>query len=207
MRTVSRRCRPRAGCTSRSLPICVRSNWVTALRAVSVGPRLRPWDGIHIAQVVKQYAHKRVISVVRRVVQGTQAQAEVLLLQTQGDGLINCAYIERLNATFRSRLTALVRRGRALARQITTLHCAMYLVGTVYNFCTYHQSLRVPLYLTYQRLRLLRRTPAIAAGITDHRWSVHELLSFRVPPPRWEPPRRRGRPSSAVKALIAQWCT
>jgi hypothetical protein len=61
--------------------------------------------------------------------------------------MINVAYIERLNATFRSRIVALVRRRRALARQIPTLHDGMYLVATVYNFCTYHQSLRVPLYL------------------------------------------------------------
>jgi transposase-like protein len=170
-------------------------------------PRLRPWDGIHIAQVIKQYARKRVVGVTRRVVQGTQAQVEALLHKTQGQGVINTAYIERLNATFRSRITALVRRGRALARQVNTLHDVMYLVGTVYNFCTYHQSLRVPLYLPHHRRRWLRRTPAIAAGITDHRWSVQELLSFRVPPLRWNPPKRRGRPSNATKALITQWCT
>ena len=170
-------------------------------------PRLRPWNGIHIAQVVKQYARKRVAGVTRRVVQGTQAQVEALLHQTQGKGVINTSYIERLNATFRSRITALVRRGRALARQVNTLHDVMYLVGTVYNFCTYHKSLRVPLYLPHHRRRWLRRTPAIAAGITDHLWTVEELLSFRVPPPRWKPPKRRGRPSNAMKTLVTQWCT
>jgi len=170
-------------------------------------PPLRPWDGIYIAQVVKQYAHKHVVAVRRRIVQGTQAQIDTLLQHTQGGGLINTAYIERLNATFRSRITALIRRGRALARQTVTLHHAMYLVGTVYNFCTYHKSLRVPLYLPNDRRRWLRRTPAIAAGITDHLWTVHELLSFRVPPPPWKPPNRRGRPSNATKALVAQWCS
>ena len=170
-------------------------------------PRLRPWDGVLIAQVVKQHARKRVVGVTRRVVQGTWSQVEALLQQTQGGRLINTAYIERLNATFRSRITALVRRGRALARHMPTLHHMMYLVGTVYNFCTYHNSLRVPLYLPHQRRRWLRRTPAIAAGITDHRWTVDELLLFRVPPPRWKPPKRRGRPSNATKALVAQWCT
>ena len=170
-------------------------------------PRLRPWDGVHIAQVVKQYARKRVVGVARRVVQGTRAQVEALLQETQGGGLINTAYIERLNATFRSRITALVRRGRALARQVNTLHAAMYLVGTVYNFCTYHKSLRVPLYLPRGRRRWLRRTPAVAAGITDHLWTLQELLSFRVPPPPRKPPKRRGRPSNAMKALVAQWCT
>jgi len=170
-------------------------------------PRLRPWDNILIAQVVKQYAQKRVVGVVRRVVQGTQAQIAALLQKTQGGGLINTAYIERLNATFRSRIAALVRRGRALARQMPTLHDGMYLVGTVYNFCTYHKSLRVPLALPNDRCRWLCRTPAIAAGITDHRWTIEELLSFRVPPPPWQPPKRRGRPSNATKALIAQWRT
>ena len=66
---------------------------------------------------------------------------------------------------------------------------------------------RVPLYLPNHRRRWLRRTPAIAAGLTDHRWSVKELLSFRVPPPFWQPPKRRGRQPKAMKALIAQWCT
>ena len=170
-------------------------------------PPLRPWDGIYIAQVVKQYAHKHVVAVSRRIVQGTQAQIDVLLQATQGGGSINTAFIERLNATFRSCITALVRRGRALVRQTTTLHNAMYLTGTVYNFCTYHKSLRVLLYLPNNRRRWLRRTPAIAAGITDHLWSVRELLSFRVPPPPWQPPRRRGRPSNALKSLVAQWCS
>jgi hypothetical protein len=170
-------------------------------------PRLRPWDGIHIAQVVKRYARKRVVAVTRRVVQGTQAHIDALLRKTQSGGVVNTAYIERLNATFRARMTALVRRGRALARQTSTLHRAMYLVGTVYNFCNYHKSLRVPVHLPYGRRRWLRRTPAIAAGLTDHLWTVQELLCFRVPLPRWSPPKRRGRPSHAMKALIAQWCT
>jgi transposase-like protein len=170
-------------------------------------PPLRPWDGIYIAQVVKQYAHKHVVAVSRRIVQGTQTQIDALLQATQGGGSINTAYIERLNATFRSRVTALIRRGRALARQTATLHNAMYLMGTVYNFCAYHKSLRLSLYLSNNRRRWLRRTPAIAAGVTDHLWTVQELLSFRVPPPLWKPPKRRGRPSNAIKALVAQWCS
>jgi transposase-like protein len=170
-------------------------------------PPLRPWDGIYIAQVIKQYARKHVVAVSRRIVQGTQAQIDALLQATQGGGSINTAFIERLNATFRSCITALIRRGRALVRQMPTLHHAMYLTGTVYNFCTYHQSLRVPLYLPNNRRRWLRRTPAIAAGITDHLWTVQELLSFRVPPPPWQPPRRRGRPSNALQSLVARWCS
>lgn len=170
-------------------------------------PQLRPWDGICIAQVIKQYARKRVVGITRCLVQGTMAQVEALLRQTQGAGQINVAFIERLNATFRSRISALVRRGRALARQTETLHPAMYLIGTVYNFCSYHKSLRLPIYLPGDGHRWVGRTPAMAAGITDHLWTVEDLLCFQTPIPRWTPPKRRGRPSNATKALVAQWCS
>ncbi len=168
-------------------------------------PLLREWDGILIAQVVKQYAQHHVVGVLRRVVQGTMTQVEAMLQQTQQTATINTAYIERLNATFRSRLVGLVRRGRCLARQLTTLQHGVYLVGTVYNFCTYHKSLRLPGIIGGHKW--IPRTPAIAAGISDHRWTVHELLSFRVPPAHWASPKRRGRPSAVTKRLVAQWCT
>ncbi|MEO0566073.1 MAG: hypothetical protein AAF125_28455, partial [Chloroflexota bacterium] len=55
-------------------------------------------------------------------------------------GVINTAFIERLNATFRQSLAPLARRTRYPARQPDTLQAGMFLVGTVYNLCTYHQS-------------------------------------------------------------------
>ena len=168
-------------------------------------PRLRSWDGVMIAQVVKQYARHRVVGIARRIVQGTATQVRLLLEQSQGGGSINTAYIERLNATFRARLVNLVRRGRALARQAATLYNGMYLIGTVYNFCTYHKSLRLPGLIGGHKW--LPRTPAMAAGLTNHCWSVEELLNFPVPLPRWTPPKRRGRPSTTMKHLVAQWCT
>ncbi|MBI3734666.1 MAG: IS1 family transposase [Chloroflexi bacterium] len=168
-------------------------------------PAWRPWDGILIAQVVKQYAQHHVVGVLRRVVQGTTVQVEAMLQQTQPTTTINTAYIERLNATFRSRLSGLIRRGRALARQTVSLQHGLYLIGSVYNFCAYHKSLRLSGIINGHQW--IPRTPAIAAGITDHRWSVHELLSFQVPPKRWTPPKQPGRPSAETKRLVARWCT
>jgi transposase-like protein len=170
-------------------------------------PHLRLWDGVVIAQVIKQYERGHVIGVLHRVVKGTAAQVTHLLQQTQGGGVINTAYIERLNATFRARLAGLIRRGRCLTQQIGTLHAGVYLVGTVYNFCTYHTSLRIALAVGSRgRLHWVPRTPAMAAGLTDHRWTIQELLGYRVPPPRWTPPKHRGRPSKETKALIQKWC-
>jgi len=161
-------------------------------------PRLRPWRHVCIAQGVKRYAQRRVVDVERRIVDGTPTRVETLRRRAQGEGVINTAYIERLNATFRERLASLTRRGRALARRTLTLQHGMYLIGTVYNFCTPHASLAHAGGGT---------TPAMAAGITDHCWTVQELLSFHVPPPRWAPPSRRGRRSQALQRLIARWCS
>jgi transposase-like protein len=158
-------------------------------------PRLRPWRHLFIAQVVKRYESRRVVETDRRIVKGTPARVETLRRRSQGDGVINTAYIERLNATFRERLAPLARRCRALARQTQTLHEGMFVVGTVYNFCTPHESLHT----------VQKTTPAMAAGITDHGWTMQELLSFPVPLPRWVPPKQRGRPSRAFQRLIECW--
>jgi len=167
--------------------------------------RLRPWPELAIVQVVKQRVAGQ-LSVERRIAQGCADMIANLIRATQGHGGINTAYIERLNATFRQRLSSLVRRTRALARQPETLQAGMYVLGCVYNFCTYHHSLRVPYYLSQYTRRWLQRTPAIAAGLTDHRWSIAELFQFQVPPSPWTPPKQRGRPSKATLRLIEQWC-
>jgi transposase-like protein len=199
-----RRCalpRPLLFCTDGlcSYVRAIRETFRDPERAGAPGrPRLRPWRHVFLAQVVKRYEQRHVVAVERRIVAGTPARVEALRRRSQGGGVINTAYIERLNATFRERLAALTRRGRALARRTVTLHHGMYLIGTVYNFCTPHASLRCA---------SGAMTPAMAAGITDHCWTVHELLSFHVPPPRWTPPKRRGRRSQALQRVIARWCS
>ena len=98
-------------------------------------PRLRPWHQILSAQVVKRYERRRVVrDTERRMIAGTPARVETLRRRSQGDGVINTAYIERLNATFRERLAPLARRSRALVRRLLTLQHGMYLMGTVRQF-------------------------------------------------------------------------
>jgi len=166
-------------------------------------PRLYVWEEVAIVQVVKQRT-KDSLTISRRIAQGTADQVARLLSATQNGGGINTAYIERLNATFRQRLACLVRRGRALARQVETLQAGMYLVGCVYNFCTLHHSLRLKLWITERRIHWVQRTPAVAAGLTAHRWSVEELLMFKLPLSPFLPPKRRGRsPKQALAAAVA----
>ncbi|MCJ7555975.1 MAG: hypothetical protein MUP90_03555 [Gammaproteobacteria bacterium] len=169
-------------------------------------PKLVAWCDIVIVQVVKRRTTPG-LDIVRRIAQGSEPLVAQLLHSSQGGGVINTAYIERLNATFRQRLACLARRTRYLVQQQATLTAGMYIVGCFYNFCDEHESLRKPLWITERRCHWVQRTPAMAAGLTDHRWTPSELLTFKVPPPPWSPPPRRGRPSKQTLALVARWCS
>ncbi len=165
------------------------SAWRRAFRTpLRTGEQRRPsliaWPAVYIVQVIKQKKGGWVIGVRRRRRQGTRSQVRALMPEGQ---VPNTAYIERLNATFRQRLVTLVRRGRRLARQASTLSAGMYLVGCIYNFCTFHQSLTQRSPQGPGRAR----TPAMAAGITPVCWSVRELFEYRFAPPPLPPKRRR----------------
>jgi len=168
-------------------------------------PKLIAWPNIAIVQVVKQRVANH-LSIDRRIVQGSQAMIQRLIRVSQGAGGINTAFIERLNATFRQRLSSLTRRARTLARKAETLVSGMFVVGCLYNFCDCHKSLRLRLSVGRFGYRWVQRTPAIAAGLTDHIWTIAELFAFKVPPPPWEPPKRPGRRSQETLQLIEQWC-
>jgi hypothetical protein len=156
-------------------------------------PRLALEKGLLLGQVVKRYVRRRVVRVERRVVRGTEKAIAAVLAATHTGTGINTAYIERLNATFRASLAPLVRRGRAIAHTEAILTAEMWLVGCAYNLCWLHASLRLaaPAGAPW---RWQERTPAMAAGLTNHRWTMQELLEYQIPLPAWIAPKRRGRP-------------
>ncbi|MCL5995251.1 MAG: hypothetical protein M1546_04260, partial [Chloroflexi bacterium] len=130
-------------------------------------PRLIAWPEFPIVQVVKKQAQRKLVSVTRHLVQGSQRVAAEIVQATQvGLGAFNTAYIERLNATFRAWLPALFRRSRHPARLARHLELSMFWMGVVYNFCCVHDSLGT--------------SPAVAANLTDHVWSIDALLRFRT---------------------------
>jgi len=154
--------------------------------------RLQVWETLGIARLIK-HTHG-VFTLTREIVRGTPQWVAERLHVSQGGLEINTAFIERLNATFRERLAVLTRRTRHAAKCPTALHPALFLIGTVYNFCTVHHALRLPNFDQPEAPRWTRRTPAMAAQLTDHCWTVAELLAFRVAPAPYVPPKRRGRP-------------
>jgi transposase-like protein len=153
---------------------------------------LEVWPDLCIATIIKHTKKKRVVEVTRHLTRGTLEQAQALLQKTAGCQQFNTSLIERFNATMRERLASLTRKCRHAAGRLATLETGMYLIGSTYNFCWAHHELSTSKHFAYQC------TPAMAAGLTDHIWSVSELLRFKVAPAPWVEPKRRGRPRKAT---------
>jgi IS1 family transposase len=154
---------------------------------------LEVWPQLHIGTVIKRTEKKRVVEITRQMAHGLLNQAEQLLQLSDGGSVLNTAFIERLNGTFRERLASLTRKSRHAAARIQALYTGMYLIGCTYNFCCAHQELRKATH--WGRAC----TPAMASGLTDHVWSIGELLRYRVTPSPWVAPKRRGRPKKLAE--------
>jgi hypothetical protein len=96
--------------------------------------------------------------------------------------LIQTAFIERVNLTFRQGVSALSRRTWAYAQseRHLLLHCEWLIhVTWIFLLVRAHESLRLPVPGLKRRYR--QRTPAMALGLTDHIWEVSDLLHYPVP--------------------------
>jgi IS1 family transposase len=151
---------------------------------------LQVWSGLCIATVIKRTEKKRVVEVTRKMTRGTLEQANTLLQSSLGGTVLNTAFIERFNGTMRERLASLTRKCRHAAQRLEALETGMYLIGCTYNWCFPHHELSTSKHVGSAC------TPAMAARLTDHVWSVWEVLTYKVAPPAWVEPKRRGRPRS-----------
>jgi IS1 family transposase len=153
-------------------------------------PRWMPLPQLLYAQVVKTVRRRRLVRVRHRVVFGTLEAAQQVLAVCGWQ--INTAFVERINLTIRQHVAAVGRRVSTLCKGEDGLRQQLALYHTYYNFCLPHTSLRLPLPQpeatngTGTAKRWQPRTPAMAAGLTDHVWTLREVLLFRVPP--WPQP-------------------
>jgi transposase-like protein/IS1 family transposase len=154
-------------------------------------PRWMPLPELLYAQVVKSYRRRCLVGVKHRIVFGTQLAIEQVL--TACGWRINTAFVERLNLDIRQRVAAVGRRVNTLCKSEDGLFDQLALFQTYHNFVLPHASLRQPLLIpevtngrgsakVWQPC-----TPAMAAGLTDHVWSLKEVLLLRVPP--WPQPQ------------------
>jgi IS1 family transposase len=164
--------------------------WVHPARRQTAGPRPKPrWmplPQLLYAQVIKAYRRRRLVDVTHRVVFGTgRAIAQVL---ARWGWSINTAFVERLNLDIRQRVAAIGRRVNTLCQGEAGLRDQVTLFQVYHNFVLPHASLRqglaepMPTNGRGSVKRWRPCTPAMAAGLTDHVWSLKEVLCYRVPP-------------------------
>jgi IS1 family transposase len=156
-------------------------------------PRWMPLPALLYAQVVKSYRRRRLVGVQHRVVFGTRLAIEQVLARY--GWTINTAFIERLNLDLRQGVAAIGRRVNTLCQGEAGLRDQLALCQVYHNCVVPHASLRQPLLIPEATngcgsAKLWRPcTPAMAAGVTDHVWSLQEVLLYRVPP--WPQPQSR----------------
>jgi len=168
--------------------------WVQLPRRQATGPapkpRWMPRPGLLYAQVIKTMRRRRLVHVRHRVVFGTLEAIQQVLAACGWQ--INTAFVERLNLTIRQHVAAVGRRVSTLCKGEDGMRQQLALSHVYDNFCLPHASLRVPLPQplptngTGSAKQWQPQTPAMAAGLTDHVWTLREVLLFRVPP--WPQP-------------------
>jgi len=160
-------------------------HWVQPSRRQNKGPapmpRWLPLPQLLYAQVVKTVRRRRLVRVRHRVVFGTLETVNAVLAPLGCQ--INTAFIERVNLTIRQHVAAAGRRVNTLCKgedglrqQVAVFHC-------YYNFCLLHASLRLPLSQpgltdgSGSATQWQPRTPAMAAGLTDHVWTLRTITT------------------------------
>jgi len=142
-------------------------------------PRLVPLPDLKYAQIVKKRKKGEVVDCLKRVVFGDENEVWERL-GVKADGVISTSYVERQNLTMRNSLARFVRTGMNFSKDQYVHSKTIDFYQGWYNFSKPHKSLRLP--SKNPKRKWDKGTPAMAAGITDHVWSLEELLTFRVPP-------------------------
>jgi IS1 family transposase len=170
-------------------------HWMQHERRQATGPapkpRWMPLPALLDAQVMKSYRRRRLVGVKHCVVFGTQLVIEQMLARC--GWTINTAFVERLNLDIRQCVASVGRRVNTLCQGEEGLLDRLVVFQTYHNFVLPHASLRQPLLVPEATngkgsAKVWRPyTPAMAAGLTDHVWTLQEVLLFRVPP--WPQPQ------------------
>lgn len=152
-------------------------------------PRKRPPSDLCYAVVVKEHEGQRLVKVTTRLVYGTEQQLLTFLRTSPVSQTITTYGVERNHLTVRQHSRRLGRKVNAFSKKRVYLKYQLALAFAYYHFCCPHRGLRQELdhplptkngHGSPKKWRPV--TPAVAAGLTDHVWTIDELLSFRVPP-------------------------
>jgi len=137
-----------------------------------------PHPDLIYGQLVKQKTHGKLLTLSTRVVLGAERLTHLGLA-------ISTALVERVNLTLRQALAPLGRKTSSFCKDRERLRQRVVFFQAFYNVARPHMTLRQQLPL-HERTRhgaihplWQKRTPAMAAGVTDHVWTFRELLTAK----------------------------
>jgi len=181
--------------TSDSLPHYVEAilqtfgKWIQPERKGNRGrfPKPRPvaQEGLHYATVHKEREKGHVVRVTTKVIYG--AWGDVMARLEELGQTINTSYVERMNLSLRHLTSRLHRKTLCFSKKREYLEYHLHLVLAYYHLVLYHSSLRerlpepIPTRGDGSPKIWRQQTPAMSAGLTDHKWTMEELLMYQVP--------------------------
>lgn len=134
-----------------------------------------PDPNLDYAQVIKTREKGRVVSIETKVIFGDPKRIAWKIANSPVSNSINTSFVERSNGTLRQDCSRLSRKTFAYSKRPEMLEAHLYLLSAYYHFCRPHFGLRQRLISGRRKWRKV--TPAMAAGATEHCWSVKELLA------------------------------
>jgi hypothetical protein len=137
-------------------------------------PEKVPPPGLNYATVEKRKEKGRVVEILTHVVFGTMAAILAALGQSSVSRWINTSFLERQNATDRHRNARKVRKSYTFSKDWRVHESMTYFTMYSYNFCWTVRTLTA----RDEQGRLRRRTPAMAAGLADHVWTMREWITM-----------------------------
>ncbi len=138
-------------------------------------PRLVPPEDLRYVQVVKQYKKSRVTKVTRKVIFGEPEEVQHVLDSSTVSGKINTAHVERLNGSIRHMDARCARKTLRFSKSRKNHDRQLALSLAYYHLCRPHRT------LTKRHGR--PTTPFMAAGLTDHVWTMADLLGCQLENP------------------------
>jgi IS1 family transposase len=150
----------------------------TGRRGRPKSAKLIPPIELMYCKVVKERKKGKVVRVDTEIVFGKEQQIRERLKGSKVSHHINTTFVERNNLTMRERNRRLTRKTMGFSKEKIPLIESLNLYSALYHFVKPHSGLRIE--VNDDDRRWMQRTPMMAAGITDHVWTVEELLTFRI---------------------------
>jgi IS1 family transposase len=133
------------------------------------------WNGVHYAQIIKTYGVEAEKGPQRRyspmVCTGVEKR---VIIGNPDESLISTSYVERVNLSIRMGMRRMTRLTNGFGKKAEN-HAHAFTIHTMhYNYCRPHQTLT-------QAAKGAKTTPAMACGLTDHVWTIEEVLRLMDP--------------------------